>query len=1311
MIPLSFAQSRIWFLDQVDHGAGYRIPLIYRLQGDLDVAALNAALGDLVDRHESLRTVFPEVNGAPRQKILASADTRPDLDATDVDEPGLADALREEVGHVFDLAAQPPLHTRLIALGGDRYVLLLLLHHIAADGWSLTPLLRDLADAYTARRAGGPPQWQPLAVQYPDYTLWQRELLGDIRDPAGLGGRQLAYWRDALKGVPETLPLPTDRPRPPVASHRGATVPVHIGPETHKGLLALARDEHASLYMVLQTAFAALLTRLGAGTDIPIGSPVAGRMDEGLNDLIGMFVNTLVLRTDTAGDPTFRTLLGRVRATDLNAYSHQDLPFERLVEELRPNRSAAWNPLFQVMLVLEDQTERVPDLPGLRVTEERIDYSNAKFDLALHLRQHASPDAEGHYGLDGVLEYAQDLFTQETATGIVERLLLLVADMLADPDRPISRATVLTPAEHTALTGGRAGASAPGDGPLLPALVEEQAAATPDAPAVASGALELDYRELNARANRLAHRLAGQGIGPEAIVALLLPRGTDAIVAMLAVLKAGAAYLPIDPDYPDQRIALMLTDAAPRLLITDGALGRRATTSSVPLLDIDTWADHAAGLPDHDPTDADRVQPLLPAHPAYVIYTSGSTGRPKGVVVEHRSVSLFVRQARAEYPGTAGTAVVTSSLSFDQALNPVYLPLTSGGTVRLGASVWDEAQAGDRPALLCVTPSHLDLLAELPDGASPSACLTVGGEALTGDVLASWRRRFPDVVVYNCYGPTEATVDSARYRLAPGRRPGPGPVPIGTPNPGEWIHVLDERLAPVPPGVVGELYISGGGLARGYLNRPGLTAQRFVADPYGPPGTRMYRTGDLGRRRPDHVLEFVGRNDDQVKIRGHRIELGEVRAALRARPEVARAAVVVREYAPADERLVGYVVPAAAHDGADPAAIRTAVAEVLPAAAVPSAVVVVDHLPLTPSGKLDRDALPAPGYAAPAAHRRGPGTREEAVLCAIFADVLGVDEVGADDGFFELGGHSLLAIPVVHRIRQECAVDLPIAVLLEAPTVAELAVRVRERRAGPVEPRRHEPVPSAFLPRLSTRSADAEFTLFCLPYAGGGASAYREWPQAFSAGVDVQPVQLPGREGLALHPPVERFDRMVALLDEVLRPVLDRPFGLFGHSMGAMLATELAAYWEAGGHPGPELVVVSAWTGRPRTGPVHGGGHLTDDELVERVLKLGATDPTVFQERELRAMVLDVFRGDLALSADHRCGFDRLSVPVLAVGGSDDEALTREDLEAWRQRTTGRCTVTVFPGDHFFLRDQRASLVDAIEAEIGKASGRGTRPR
>ncbi|MFF3257520.1 amino acid adenylation domain-containing protein, partial [Actinacidiphila glaucinigra] len=1047
-VPLSFAQQRLWFLGELEGPSGlYNIPLALRLTGDLDHDALRAALTDVIARHEALRTVFPSVDGKPEQHILGPDAIDLPLTTAEVLEGGLERAVADESHRAFDLARDIPVRARLFAVAPQDHVLVLVLHHVAGDGWSLAPLARDISTAYVARSGGHAPTWEPLPVQYADYTLWQRRLLGDPEDAGSLHSAQLAYWREVLAELPEELALPGDRPRPAVATHRGGTAHLRIDADVHQRLGALARAEGVTMFMVLNAALATLLSRLGAGTDIPIGTSVAGRTDESLDELVGFFVNTLVLRTDVSGDPSFREMLRRVREQNLGALARQDVPFERLVEDLAPARSMARHPLFQVMLGLQNTTAPVLDLPGLGTAPLPAGEQPAKFDLDVQLQETFAPHGRPN-GLTGVITYAADLFDHSTAVTLAERLVRLLDAVVADAEQPVTGIDLLSAAERRQVLVEWNDTAHEVPASTLPELFQAQVARTPDATAVVFEDTQVSYADLNARANRVARLLAAQGAGPEQLVALVLPRSTDLVVALLAVLKTGAAYLPVDPDHPADRIAHLLTDARPALLVTTGAVDPQGNVPQV-VLDDPYTAGVLDGLPDGDLDDAERHGPLRPAHPAYVIYTSGSTGRPKGVTITHQGVVNYIARTWEAYPHLGGSTLLHASIAFDLGVTALYGALTSGGHLHI--ATWDETLpttlAGHEITFLKATPSHLAFLQTLPGDWAPTGQLMLGGEPLRSAQLQQWHRDHPDVPVVNHYGPTETTVGCTDHPVDLTGDADRGITPIGRPMWNTRTYVLDAALRPVPPGVPGELYVAGAQLARGYLHRPALTAERFVANPFGTPGERMYRTGDLARWTADGQLEYLGRADDQVKIRGFRIELGEVEAALASHPAVAQAALVVREDQPGDKRLIGYVVAGTDVEGAG---VRAHVAALLPDYMVPSAVVVLNALPLTANGKLDRRALPAPAYERTEGSRE-PRTLQEQLLCQVFAGILGLPHVGVDDDFFALGGHSLLAVRLVSRIRTVLGVEVPIRALFESPTVAGLAARLGD--AGEARPR------------------------------------------------------------------------------------------------------------------------------------------------------------------------------------------------------------------------------------------------------------------
>ncbi|MER5640149.1 amino acid adenylation domain-containing protein, partial [Kitasatospora sp. NPDC002227] len=1172
-VPLSPAQQRLWFIEQLEGpSALYNTPLALRLTGRVDTRALESALRDLTARHEVLRTTYPTVEGRPHQ--LVGEPAGPALTTVPVaGEAQLRAELAAASRQVFDLATELPLRAWLFSLAQGEHVLLVLLHHIASDGWSVAPLLRDLAEAYTARLAGTEPDWAELPVQYADYTLWQHELLGAEDDPASTQHAQLAHWRQALAGAPEELSLPYDRPRPLDPTHRGDTVELRISPELHAEIAELARADRSSVFMVVQAALAATLSRLGAGTDLPLGTAVAGRTEEALDDLIGFFVNTLVLRADTSGDPSFHELLDRVRRANLDAFEHQDLPFERLVEHLNPARSAARHPLFQVMLTFAATPAASAELSfaGLPARMEPLESTLAKFDLAFGFTEQS--DADGApAGIGVVVEYAADLFDPATVTAIGQRFERLLSAVVAAPDQPVGAAEILTAAERSLILDDwsvdRRGPDLCAPEPLpaeaglrtLPELFAAQAARTPQAVAVVHADERLSYAELDARANRLARLLAGHGVGPEKLVALALPRSAELVVAVLAVLKAGGAYVPIDPDYPADRIAYTLADSAPELLLTTLATAGRVPSAELPLLLLDA-PELVAELARQESTAP--APALRPEHPAYVIYTSGSTGRPKGVVIPHGNVTrLFAATEHWFEPGPADVWTLFHSYAFDFSVWELWGALLHGGRLvvvpfEVSRSPRDflELLVREQVTFLNQTPSAFYQLMqadqEEPELGRGLALRRVvfGGEALDLARLAPWYERHAEdaPVLVNMYGITETTVHVSYRPLDAATAAGQSRSLIGAGIPDLRLYLLDSRLRPVPAGVPGELFVAGAGLARGYLGRPGLSAERFVACPFGAVGERMYRTGDLARWTADGELDYLGRIDAQVKLRGFRIELGEIGSVLSRRPELASAAVVVREDAPGEKRLVGYVVPAAGHSGLDLDALRAGLAAELPDYMLPAALVPLERLPLTPNGKLDERALPAPEPGR-ASGGRQPRTPLEEVLCGLFADTLGRAAVGVDDNFFELGGHSLLAGRLIAGVRELTgAAGLGVRALFQAPTVAGLAALLAGGAAA-----------EAFPVLLPIRTRGSRPPLFCVHPAAGISWVYTGLLHHLDAEQPIYGLQSPGLADLTRHPATlaEMAHTYLAELRAV-RP--EGPYALLGWSFGGAVAHAMAA--------------------------------------------------------------------------------------------------------------------------------------------------------
>ena len=1012
--------------------------------------ALGVALADVVGRHESLRTLFAAPEGIPRQVVVPSERAEfgwQIVDATGWSADRLGEAIGAVVRHGFDLAAEIPLRARLFRVGDDEHVLVAVVHHIAGDGWSVRPMLRDVGVAYASRCAGRAPGWAPLPVQYVDYTLWQRAQLGDLDDSGSAIAAQLAYWEQALVGMPEHLQLPTDRPYPAVADYRGASVAVDWPAELQQRVGEVAREHNATSFMVIQAALAVLLSQIGATSDVAVGFPIAGRGDPALDELVGFFVNTLVLRVDLGGDPTVAELLAQVRQRSLAAFEHQDVPFEVLVERLNPTRSLTHHPLIQVMLGWQNLPghDTGMSLGDVQVTPLSADTDTAPMDLTFSLAEQWTEAGEAA-GIGGTVEFRTDVFDAASIEALIERLQRVLVAMTADPTRSLSSVDLLDAGEHAGLDdwGNRAVLSEPVSGVSVPVLFAAQVARAPEAVALTFDGRSMTYGELDEASNRLAHLLTGCGVGPGSRVALLFSRCAEAIVAILAVLKSGAAYLPIDPALPGARIGFMVDDAAPIAALTTAGLAELLDGYDLTVIDVED--------PRIDTQPTTALPAPAPDDLAHIIYTSGTTGVPKGVAVtQHNVTQLFDSlQIGVELtPDQVWTQF--HSYAFDFSVWEIWGALLHGGrlvvvpdAVARSADDLHAVLVSEQVTVLTQTPSAAAVLSTEGLG---SAALVIGAEPCPPELVDRWA---PGRVMVNVYGPTETTMWACKS--AP-LTAGSGAPPIGSPTAGAAFFVLDEWLRPVPVGVVGELYLAGRGVGVGYWRRSGLTASRFVACPFGGPGARMYRTGDLVCWGSDGQLQYFGRADEQVKIRGYRIELGEIQAALAALEGVEQAAVIAREDRPGDKRLVGYVTGTA-----DPAAAREGLAERLPAYMVPVAVMVLEALPVTVNGKLDKRALPAPEYQEVDRYR-APASPVEELLAGIYGQVLGVERVGVDDSFFDLGGDSLSAMRVIAAINTGLDARLAVRTLFDAPTVAQLAPRIGED-AGRRKPLTAQPRPA-----------------------------------------------------------------------------------------------------------------------------------------------------------------------------------------------------------------------------------------------------------
>ncbi|HEY0806902.1 MAG TPA: amino acid adenylation domain-containing protein, partial [Pseudonocardiaceae bacterium] len=1046
MIPLSNAQRRLWFIDRFEGpSAVYNVPLVVRLRGALDAAALIAALKDVIERHEVLRTRIVEDAGTPFQLVVPLEEVRFEVPIVDVAACEVAEATARVASQPFDLSADLPVRACLLRHTPEEHDLILSVHHIAVDGESLAPLASDLETAYAARVRSEPPRWPELPVQYGDYTQWQRELLGDEDDPDSVLSTQLGYWREQLAGSPAQLPLPIDRPRPSVPSHRGDVVEFQIPSDLLAAVERQASARGATTVMVMQAALAVLLHHLGGGEDIPIGATVGGRTDEALADLVGFFVNTWVLRVGLTGDPSFEQVLDQVRNRALAAYENQDVPFDVLVEALNPDRSAAYHPLFQVMFTWQSEDRIDLNLPGLTALLEAIPTGTtgtAKFDMEFNFATDARTGA-----VRCVLEYATDLFNRSTVESLATRFVAVLRQVTDNPGLRVGGVDVLVPAERE-LLARHTETAVPVPEVTIPELIGRQVAATPDAMAVVCGPVELTYAELGARTDRLAAELVARGVGPESVVALALPRSAELVVALLGVLKSGAGYLPIDPRYPSGRLGLLLTDAAPELILTDSDTLPVLPQNDIPCLCIDTI--ELAGS-DVDFPAQHRVRP---ANLAYLMYTSGSTGTPKGVEISHATVVNGVTHLAAIVGARPGSRMLAAtSINFDVSVFEVVTALSTGATIEVVRDVLELAERDTwTGSVLHSVPS---VFAELLQSAGDRITVDTAvfaGEALTPALVDQVRKHIPHATVVNAYGQTESFYATAFTLPSDWASSGAG-VPIGTPLGNMRTYVLGPGLRLVPPGVVGELYVAGA-VARAYHGRPELTAERFLADPYGPPGSRMYRTGDLARYNPDGQLEYAGRTDTQLKIHGQRVEPAEIEHTLTTHPGIAHAVVVPRPDQSGNTQLIGYVVPVVVSSesigetgvdlagGVSMADLRRFLAAKLPEYMVPSAFVLLDRLPLDPNGKVDRKALPEPAFRR--TDYRAPASPVEQDIAAVFADVLGLDRVGVDDDFFSVGGDSIRSIQVASRASAQ-GIQVSPREIFQHRTVAELAAMVSGR--------------------------------------------------------------------------------------------------------------------------------------------------------------------------------------------------------------------------------------------------------------------------
>ncbi len=1312
-LPLSFAQQRLWFLDQLEgKSATYNVVAAVRLEGQLNQQALEQSFQALVQRHETLRTTFLTKNGAPVAQIsdkpfqLAILDLRP-LSRQPEQEPEVQRLLKEEAICPFDLATGPLFRAKLFQLNATSHILQVNMHHIIVDGWSRGIFVREWRVLYEAALTGPASPLPPLPIQYVDFAHWQRQwFTGEVLE------KQLKYWKQQLAGVPALLELPTDYPRPPMPRYQGASLSFSLSDELTDQLKQLSQQTGTTLFMTLWSAFATLLSRYSGQSDIVIGSPIANRTHSQIESLIGFFVNTLVLRLDLAENPPFEEILQQARQVALDAYAHQDIPFELLVEALQPERNLSHSPLFNVMFALQNAPLPDLELVGLSLTMLELESVIAEFDLTLEITEIAS-------GLMGRLEYSTDLFERATIERLSGHLQTLLTGIVENPNTPIHELPLLTKAEQQQLLAWNDTAADYPQYLCIHQLFEAQADKTPNAIAVVFEDQQLTYRELNTKANQLAHYLQTLGVKPEVLVGICVERSIEMVIGLFGILKAGGAYLPLDPAYPTERLAFMLEDAQVSVLLIQSSLKEKLPETKAQVVCLDVEVETLSRY-----CSENRVSGVVPENLAYVIYTSGSTGKPKGTLIIHQGLLNYLSWSIEHYQVAKGLgAPVYSPLGFDATITSLFLPLLVGQRILLlpasheAEVILTAIQSFQNWSLIKLTPAHLEIINTLllkENLLGKTRFLILGGDALFDSSLSFWRTSAPDTRIINEYGPTETVVGCCVYEVDAPRE---GVVPIGRPIANTQLYILDNFLQSLPIGIPGELHIGGAGLARGYLNRPELTAEKFISNPFSDnPKSRLYKTGDLARYLPDGNIEYLGRIDNQVKIRGFRIELGEIEAVLAQHPLVTENAVIVHEASKTDKRLVAYLVP---HQGQviENTALRDFLKERLPDYMIPSAFVTLENLPLTPNGKIDRRALSqlsVSNYPLSEKTFVAPRTPDEKLLADIWAEVLGVERVGVHDNFFELGGHSLLAVSLLAEIEQQFSKQLPLAALFQGATIEELA-----RLLNPSTDTTNQ-----WAPLVAIQPNGSKRPFFCVPGAGGNVLYYYQLAHHLGQDQPFYGLQAVGLDGETA-PETKVEDMAARYIQEIQTVQPQGPYLLGGHSFGSYVALEMAKQLQLKGHKVGRLAIFD--TTVPFNQPI---GRDWDDaqwitdiahiigSLLGRKLEVSYAE---FQQLETQAQLsylheileqngwlisikqlqalVKIFKANCQtnyvpqeIPAIPISLFKASDIPLLSQASAQMETfsqhLKQETSWGWGQYASGSVDIHVVPGDHHTMMSQ-----------------------